>query len=130
MADKWIQLMSEDGTDNLFPTSKIDLLWENASPMSAFAAQTVSLDLSGYKTVCIVTNNNYSGDPDGYTYLPVGSSSIVTNMNKGGTYRLRRRACIVSSTGVTFEDARDTAGWDNNSQSNGTAIPQKIYGIK
>ena len=32
------------------------LLWENASPASAFNAQTVSLDLSEYDYLCITFN--------------------------------------------------------------------------
>lgn len=53
MADKWIQLMSEDGTDNLFPTSKMDLLWTNASPTSTFNSQTLSIDLTDYELIVI-----------------------------------------------------------------------------
>lgn len=123
MADKWIQLMSEDGTDNLFPTSKMDLLWTNASPSSNFAAQTVSLDLNTYKYVRIryeVTSAwqvLFDFFVDNVKYV----AHFVTENNSNS----RVRDIVVSSTGITFGN-----GIANGSTNNAEMKPIKIYGIK
>ena len=129
MADKWIQLMSEDGADNLFPTSKMDLLWTNASPTSSFAEQTVQLDLSNYSTIVIM----YAP----YDSLQYYSSMIcfkgtiylvTTDMGSGGAASVARKATI-SNTGIAFETAR--LGYNGTATNNNTyIIPYKIYGIK
>ena len=125
MADKWIQLMSEDGTDNLFPTSKMDLLWANASPSSNFAAQTVSLDLSRYAKVIV----NYRwATSDTSQYLGrtniIGRSTIDDCCNPTNTATQGVRTYTSSTTGISFLDAY------TGSKSNNIMIPLEIYGIK
>ena len=128
MADKWIQLMSEDGTDNLFPTSKMDLLWTNASPNSSFDSQTVALDLSGYKFVGIVIK--FYIDKNGYSFtiipVPVTNYSAISVTSDTDT-DVRYRMVTTTSNGVSFGVGRNTGDTTTN---NGRAIPQKIYGIK
>ena len=125
MADKWIQLMSEDGTDNLFPTSKMDLLWTNASPTSNFAAQTVALDLSKYSKVII----NYRWATSATEqYLGriniVGRTTIDDCCNPNNTSVQGVRTYTSSITGIYFYGAY------TSSSSNNIMIPLEIYGIK
>ena len=117
MADKWIQLMSENGTDNLFPTSKMDLLWTNATPGTAVTNQTISLDLSTYKYILVVmkpsSQNWYQT-----TVIPMDLAGLTNSVGTyyGGYYR----GIIVSTSGVTITSGNDAA----------SASPFKIYGIK
>ena len=125
MADKYIQLMSEDGTDNLYPVGKLDLLWTNSSPTASFSSQTVSLDLSKYRLVMISYCYSYNSEyyqtmiqpVDGLTYRCTTGNS--TNNNNGV------RAGTATATGVVF-----TAGAYNGASNNQYVIPYKIYGIR
>lgn len=126
MADKWIQLMSEDGTDNLFPTTKMDLLWTNASPTSSFSAQTVSLDLSDYnvfllrcRTATTQTNCFISVCVKGNNVLN-GSYPFITQADNVS------RIVDIDNSGFVFGAGR--AG--TNTSVNGDIIPYQIYGIK
>ena len=128
MADKWIQLMSEDGTNNLFPTSKMDLLWENVSPSSTFDAQTIALDLNGYAAVVIVLCFNTSAiNSISYTKVPITASGVSVSCFSDTDTHARFRMVSTTNTGITFGGGRHSNGTDNNS---GRAIPYKIYGIK
>lgn len=116
MADKWIQLMSEDGTDNLFPVSKMDLLWTNSSPSSAFVDQTVSIDLSDYSYILIVSQatngiTNYHSD-----IVSVNGTKQTFGSYYGGYYRF----ATPTNAGITFEFVTN----------NGYTIPYQVYGIR
>jgi len=56
--NKIVQLQNPNG-DNIYPIgyaqggTKMDLLWTNPNPTSAFNPQTVSLDLSEYDLILI-----------------------------------------------------------------------------
>lgn len=129
MADKWIQLMSEDGTDNLFPTSRLELLWTNSSPTSSFAAQTISLDLSDYAYVVIKmgvdTANldhvcNFIALIDGGATRCEFSSRVIMF-----------RDATVTTSGVSFGVNATVSSYNgtvNNTNTN--SIPLYIYGVK
>lgn len=130
MANKWIQLMSADGTDNLFPTiSNRDLLWTNSATGNTFAAQTISLDLSAYKMIEVDFSYYVESTPtylltnrafiDGIKYMALG---VATGQS---TYR----GFTATSTGVAFTDANRNTG-SSSSVNNSCMIPYKIYGIK
>ena len=104
----------------------MDLLWENASPTSDFAPQTISLDLSNYDAVLIdfaFNNGNYIAQ----------SNMSFTEVGRGGqglylwadTSKVYHRSFTTSETGVAF-----TKGWAAGSEGAGTVVPIKIYGIK
>lgn len=118
MANKWIQLMSADGTDNLFPVGKIDLLWTNSAPTSSFSAQTIPLDLSGYDLILITSENSVS-----FAENNVGSKRQITYSSTSG--QIRHRDFTVATTGITFD-----AGYGGSSTDNSNCRPYKIYGIK
>ena len=109
-----------------------ELLWTNPTPSSAFAAQTIALDLSKYKYVAIkcVYNNQVSG------YLseniqPVPSQTVQTGYcpfisSMGSTTDGTTRSISISTTGITFGIGVVTT---SGSTSANFCIPLKIYGI-
>lgn len=103
-----------------------DLLWTNSSYTSAFAAQTVSLDLSAYDAVLIVflANTTDLDRQSSMIVLKNGYQHILCTMYAGGT-ALRTRYVTATDSGVTF-----AGGYNNTSAGNGNNVPYKIYGIK
>lgn len=116
--------------DDVGAMSKWDLLWENASPASGFAAQTVLLDLSGYDFVLIYSfwSTNYLQFIAPHIALinPTGSTieSVLQAVQTNSAASLER-VFVVTSSGVEFKKA--TLG---SSQDNNKLIPVRIYGIK
>lgn len=106
--------------------SKWTLLWTNASPTSSFAAQTVSLDLSGYDAVLII----YKMDTATGTYYSHTCPKGLT-MNLVGFYNYRgRRGATMLDTGVTFGDGSGASTTGSMETNNGMCIPYQIFGIK
>ena len=109
---------------------KMDLLWENASPSSEFAAQTVSLDLEDYQYIylqCYLHNEN--DDKPLVTTLLSFSDSAFWIASPGYVTRVRRLS--VTKTGITFEVGQKYATYAAAATTaNGAIIPYRIYGIK
>ena len=107
---------------------KIVKLWENASPTSSFAAQTVSLNLSGYDGVFVTakfqTNGTDVKASTGFIAKGLKGCILVTN---GTTDSLRYRSFDVSETGVVFSAGKQIS---NSNETTGAAIPVYIYGVK
>lgn len=101
----------------------MELLWENASPTSAFAAQTIALDLAAFAGVFITYRNQtggsvynttgFVGKGDGFALIYVPSVSSSVAVTRKGT---------VNANGVEF--------LANSNDNNNYHIPLKIYGIK
>lgn len=130
MANKWIQLMNSGGTDNLFPTTNMDLLWTNASPTSAFAGQTVSIDLSDYKLVyinCSLANTTTDGSTTALIKMNDYGNLFHGFVGTGSGYYVACRRAYVTATGVTFTVGRACT---TNTTNNSICIPYQIYGIK
>lgn len=62
MPTKWAKVYDSENN------SSTDLLWVTASPTSAFAPQTIELDLSGYDYVAVLGAETASASP---TYMPI-----------------------------------------------------------
>ena len=148
MANKIIQLKDSQG-NNLYPvmTCNIDelasgtgiekrkLLWTNASPTSVFAAQTLSLALSGYDAVEIVSRFTTSNIGQTVEKCEVGSRVFVEKFynatSTSAHATIMHRQIDVSSDGVTFAGAKSKVTDGNTSTTdNSLLIPYKIYGIK
>lgn len=103
------------------------LLWTNPNPRNSFNAQTISLDLSGYRFVMVsgaVPTFNYQLD---YVICEVGQ---LVNLFAFTNSRHMRQV-TVSATGVTFgQGMKATNMTETTSADNNTMIPQKIWGIK
>ena len=123
MADKWVQLQSEDGLDNLFPTSRLELLWTNSAPTTAISTTlSIPLSLAVYTFVYmyfrVYTDNNNSG----YTtkLVRVGDENVQIYSTDDNATQHYSRWFTVSTTGINFI----------KSSSSKINIPVKIYGIK
>lgn len=126
--DKWIQLQSENGEDNLYPIGKMDLLWVNSSTSSAFASQTISIDLSEYNMVYVTAGWSKSSANSylGYVTL-VGDRGIINGIGTTKIYREYQ----ATTTGVVFGTGQyASAGGTSLSNNSDYAIPWRIYGIK
>ena len=121
--DKWIQLQSSNGEDNLFPKERKELLWTNSSPSSSFASQTAQFDMTDYDVGICLFGYDTSGNPWCEVYFSK-NGTYICNMYNTNTSRVFR-TFSASSSGVTF-DGGNSAGGSNN----GAAIPLAIYGIK
>lgn len=102
------------------------LLWTNADPGSNFAAQTVSLGLSAYQFIAIVTQFSTSHDYESVNMVRVGGKSALDTANLFSTQYTAKRSAEVTSSGVTF-----STGYRNTTGTTGTnyCIPVAIYGL-
>lgn len=102
----------------------IKKLWENSAPTSAFAAQTVSLDLSDYDAIEIrFKNKNNSTVYLSTGLIPIGEDFTMFYITSDPASQ--RRAGSVSTTGVTF-----ATGYAAATASTACAIPLTIYGYR
>ena len=104
------------------------LLWENASPTSAFAAQTVSLDLSDYDAIMLE-----------YQDYGSGKCSPIATLFVGMAYRIHmtishmmERDVTINSNGVVFGDNIYAESYPQApfKTNNGYIIPHTIWGIQ
>lgn len=118
---------AEQALSNLGGMS-MGLLWENASPISEFSAQTLTLDLTNYDGIKIVLAA-WGGvlividcvkSSNGLTYVAFSRA-----LNVGYT-QFVSRAITIYEDKVTFANATR----ENGSSSNKNLIPVRIYGFK
>lgn len=109
-------------------TEDAELLWENPDDTVEFPSQTVTLDLTGYRSVIVLSkfrmdNNSlhvYSKSfIDG---VPIQSQALGGN---GSYATCGARIFTVNSTGIYFG-----TGAKNGAVDNSYHIPIKIYGVK
>ena len=112
------------------------LLWENSSPVSAFAAQTISIDLSDYNWVK-VESSPYTGYTDQQTVNEfqcpgVGDTFVPTkrtNISSSSGWWHASRPITIKNTGITF----GAGGFRYNTtqtENNSYGIPLRIWGLK
>lgn len=113
------------------------LLWTNASPTSNFAAQTVSLDLSGYDAVFVISNLMTTGENNTGVFVRKGLATETNIVMYGAivaasAMTVQRRGVTATDTGVVFSDAKLKAATSTSagSKENSRCIPLYIYGIK
>ena len=104
------------------------VLWENPSPTSSFAKQTLTIDLSEYDYVWI--SYYVSPDSGGLTQSQFGKVGEYIFVNFVSQIVFTRQG-IPSKTGVWFDDggqiALATAAYTTNNQ---VMVPLRIIGIK
>lgn len=96
-------------------------LWENASPTSVFAAQTISVNLSNYDYVAVETDAAFIIKKKGLVF-------VLSTCSDAMYYR----TITPNANGVTFgvcNRAASYGSWDTT-DANGKIIPSAIYGIK
>ena len=114
------------------------LLWENSSPGSAFAAQTIALDLTDYKWVKIeslptvstngknVTTNEFKCPGAGNTFAP----TTRTDMGSSGWWH-GGRTVEITTTGITFgQGGFRYSNTTTQTANDSYGIPLRIWGLK
>lgn len=100
----------------------MDLIWENASPTSNFAAQTISVDMIGYDMLFIksVWHNNTQSNAQDFCadrFVILEKPLDVHRLNQDTVFR---NFTIPDSTHITFSDS-EAGNW--------VCVPYLIYGI-
>lgn len=113
-------------TENSVSDRLLTLLWENPSPTSSFAAQTIQLDLSDYDEI-MISFAHYTDDMTQSSYIIMKNDNwhpcrVMKSTYATDTYRNVKATNI----GITF-----SGGFNPQTNQNDTscAIPLKIYGI-
>lgn len=124
----------EDAATKAYADGKISmhLLWENASPTSSFAQQTVQLDLSAYQMVfCRCRLNQTAATVVPSNYIQVGAETGAYAYGVVTGYPVRR-TITATAEGVKFEEGcKYTSFGSSNVNANNTVlIPVEIYGLK
>lgn len=101
-------------------------LWANQNPTSNFSAQTVSLDLSAWSMLAIVTRFSATHNYRTINFVRVGDTCPLDTGNFFSTMYTAKRSAAVSTSGVTF-----STGYRNTTGTSGTeyCIPLAIYGV-
>lgn len=128
---------AETARENLgivFEHTHKELVWENASPNSTFAAQKVEKDLPEGSWVAIVTKASTSGSIDKVTFIEVGKSEqlfMFANAGASSSTMMYTRRADVSTTGVEFATAYSkTISGTTATATTAYVIPLRIYAIK
>ena len=116
--------------ENLIGTSglQMDLLWTNASPTSAFASQTISLDLNNYKSVLILTKEHPVVNNISTHLIPINNKAYILHSDSN-TFQYRRIETITTSY-ISFTSGYICNGYGNATEDDNRAYPIEIYGIK
>ena len=108
-------------------TVHIDRLWENPDPTVSFAAQTIDVDLTGYRFFGVIlqfATNTEDNPPMQVFEVDETRKELVIN----GTASNR-----VGGRHVTYDSSAGTLTFDtayyNGSAANGNVIPLRIFGI-
>lgn len=102
-----------------------DLLWENASPTSSFAAQTLNISLTNYDLVLCVFRNGSEND-NASVIIPVGVDGVLIVPHESGSGGNKYRTFSPTTSGIAIGDGK-TGGTGTVNTNN---IPRLIYGIK
>lgn len=110
---------------------KLTQLWENASPTSSFAPQTITVDFTGYAYILIFfyiySSSKYNGSP---VVTKVGESGVMNSGHPDGTasYCGRRDFSTTIST-ITFTNGLEAKNGNGAGISNSMYVPYLIYGF-
>lgn len=129
----WVRMKSyiNNRIETLEQGVQIELLWENASPTTAFAAQTISLDLNDYDEIRIDYRPFYDKTNLKSETCKIGGSAILdlvmSNMGyvNASTVFVGFRGLSATTTSVTFN-----GGYNYSATDDRCCIPLAIYGIK
>lgn len=101
------------------------LLWTNVDDESAFAAQTLSLNIGGYDAVLIkfklATNVSTYANTIGF----VGERTTLYSSNASTTSYTYKRYATITTSDITF-----STGYRGATAGTSYAIPCEVYGIK
>ena len=125
----------EDARHNLEITPKnigamsMELLWENASPTSEFAEQTVDVTVNDNEGIAIEFRNTY--DQSILSYFELFTHGVVHEFfsadSKG---RLRSRKAVIRNSKIDFANAYAYNTYGSYEKDNTAMLPFRIYIIK
>lgn len=117
---------------------KTKVLWENASPSSSFAGQTITLndDVENYDYIGIICANGSSNADGRSRFMPI--VMIPTSSTMGAVITLaayrnyRRNTTAMSGNSITFDNCMyyATYGTNTGTNSNTNIIPRLVIGFK
>ena len=116
--------------------ASMKVLWENASPNSEFASQTLTLDLSSFAFVICAFKPVVNSIVEFCQVLRVGANltriNCTVNAEYGSSYmKYSERGLNVRSTYISFGSAVSKNYNENSGTTDNSAIvPTLIYGIK
>lgn len=105
----------------------MELVWQNASPSSEFAAQTIELDLSKYTKYEIEFLFHTAETHINIQKSVVGNKMLLCLNDAGSIYR-RNVASTASS--LYFSDMVGSHNTGSSINDNNYLIPCRVYGIK
>lgn len=109
------------------------LLWENASPSSSFAPQTIPLDLNAYKYVVVENKKYVTGDPVISEICAVEQTTYLFCIVVADAYYkfdVSSRLIHVNINGIEFDSGHCGNAVDPPAEDNRYCVPLKIYGVK
>lgn len=113
---------------------RMELLWENASPTSEFAAQTLTFDDDGYTEVevhALWSISYYGFGMAKFTKGETINAKRLDVVNGADTFRIVTCKWEDGKIKVTFTTATYYGSYNGNASSSTThCIPTQIYGIK
>ena len=101
-------LISKSGTDR----AQMDLLWTNPNPTSEFAAQTIQLDLSGYKSILFICQGSYANLDYFSTFVGLIGESVEMSCpfkdtgDTSGKVYFGERIATISSNSIEFSGGK------------------------
>lgn len=113
-------------SDGEYGNVKMNLLWENPSPSSSFAAQIIDvLDMSPYDYLLIDFKATTGSDILFTQLTKKGIDGRLFYGNGSAQYPEVRNFTFPSNTTISFQNAKE-----NNATNNSDVIPVRIYGLK
>lgn len=115
-------------SDGEYGNVKMNVLWENSNPSTAFSAQTLNnLGLSDYDFIGIEFKTYYGTISSYLQYFKniVLSRNFINITYYANGVNTTIRGFTINQTSIVFEDC-----YSNGNSSNDNGIPVRIYGIK
>lgn len=125
-------------TDALLATKqpKLVQLWTNSSPTSAFASQSIGIDLSGYDLFYVKFKEQSDSTGSSEFFFVYSKTSGDNNTTArwvsrtGSNIFFNTRSFQIKNTGFTFwEGQRNTQGSSSATTNNKYMVPWEIYGL-
>lgn len=118
--------ISDDGETWENFNSGAELLWTNSAPTTAFAPQTISLNLSDYNYL-IFEMKYYASESASQTSKTIVDKGVTrfTFGSYNASYSSKRQTSSNNNSVVFGSGVNNTGSTDNNA-----CIPLKIYGLK
>lgn len=133
-------IIKDDGSVIEIPDPNPVLLWTNASPTSAFAAQTVAVNGTGYSGYLVevggVRNETSNSGSLNITFVPMNSaykavsSQSYLNSSEANPFYYMRMVTSATENGITFSTGSYGKPATGSMAGTNYAIPTRIWGVK